>query len=1267
MNPTWPGPCLLVPISVDALVLGTLDVNPDNFAQAGPDYTQLRFAKSPTPKAFQPATGVGVPQVGVQLHWNMPVGLRHGQTQSTGGTNADVAFPALPNRWLVIRAFTATGSAVGSAPVLSAWLIRSDVDSSDPASVPFPSETAPYYIYIGQPVALTQTTTDPASQVQRVFAMGPGEPSYAVVFQGTSSVLGFQDPLTGVGDGTLSYLAIGYYNPGQWDPLLGVTKAEPNGFISEDEWKALMKGLAYTVGDGSEADLAAAQAAWQTWAKANGVDPTSLPSAQQNLPAQMLLAGGVQQIDWKGPNTTYGSSVPSSASVQVAVGNTAVEAMAAWLNHEVPTSQHPNYSIERLVEALALDQINTFITDPVALEDAVQGDAFGSVAGGSTWVVARPDTGFGGNQQFQADQSVPLNETQTQDLIGLCSLQKTLNQITRALATRQWELFGTSWKATQIKSTSPYWAQVQSTLTSLSAQVKQLQTDQAATVASVTSAQAALTALLGADYTLSLASRQSFDLCTDPVVLVAGAQPDDTWLQVDSEGNPISLPSRLTGQTITAFTVTAGGVTAPLTATQLAAKLDLSFLGFAPLPKESQDLLLETLLLDPGVLAWLATTWIANGGTGASLSDAEAAISAIQQAVRSAPELDNTLTPSLVGAVLDVVGTPPDPVGNHCWAQPWCPLYLDWQLEWHPTSLTSDQALSAWQLGETDFTWTQSSVSSLSVSYTGRSLLNSSAPNVLAARITQFLSSPTGEALPIYQRNDLSSVAHALANSGVLTQSLSGFTDFLIQRALGRATGAVSDADSPDNAALPNPPLLPDESDSPFQPIRAGHFLIKKLQVVDAYGQVLQVQQTTGNVVPWRSEAVTTAGVGNEAYVQMPPRIAQSARVDLTLVSAEDDTIASDSSDATSSVCGYLVPSYLDGGLLVFDASGAALGQLLAVLKDNGKSGVRWDAAPGSVPKSMGQESEHPRIECQRDAPLGSLPKIANSHLLALVNGVLAAGRDDVNALDDLLALIDGASALTDPTWSSSGQLGALVGAPLAVVRATVQLELCGDPVYDQSYLDTGKCVTGGLPAVSFPARIGDLAIRANGVVGYYANDAYDVAYAAYGYSAQAAALLRARVGLPPYVSSGFVVENALLQLGPLLDTGSLDTGNATNPPAAIPLTVFMAPRGIVPAITGQQPIQAVALPPGPVTQALSAMALTFRAGPLLVHPSRVRMPLPADIKGDWALTWRDTVTSWTESGVTNDPPTAMLMRSPARLTEGWLELTGALIADSGG
>lgn len=1250
MTPTWPGPVCLVPISIDALVLGTLDLQDNPLVGVGPVYSNLRWGKSPTAPPFSSAGGISTPSPGVQLHWNMPFGLRVGQTQSSGDDSSDVQFPLLPNRWLLVRAYTASTAPSGTAPTLTAWLIRGDVDSDDLAAVPFPSDTSSVkYTFIGEPILLDAPATDAASEQKRIYAMGPGEPSYAVVYQGTQTVLGFYDPMTGLGSGTVSYTAIGFYNPSSWDPLLGVTDSDPQGFTTQDAWAALMQGLLLAIGDGSEAALGEAQAAWQTWAQANGVDPSSLPQAQQDLPALMLPFGGVQEISWRGLTETYGSSVPSSTSVQVAVGNTAVEALGAWLATQVTAPSLPGYSIERLIEALSLDQITTFMSDPVALENAVQAAGFGSATGGTTWVVERPETGFDGNQSFQADQSLPLTEAQTSALLTLVTAQGTVNQLQRALATRQWELFAAQWKASQINSSSPYWTQVQSTITTLSSQVGELTSQLAAAQSEVDADATALRTLLGDDYTLSTASLESFDQPTDPVVLVAGANPGDTLIQVDPDGKPTLLPCRMTGQDITSYVVTADGVTAPLTAQALASTLNLGFLSMVPLPKECQDLLMETFLLDPGVLPWLASTWLANGGAGASLSDAMSSISAIQQALRAGPALDSSLSPTLVGAVLGVDGVPPDPVANHTWTQPWVPLYLDWEVEWHPTSLTASQALSDWALGESDFSWTGQTVSPIAITYTGRTLLNSSAPTVLAQRITQFLGTPTGQGLPIYQREDLEAVSVALAGSGVLTQSLSGLTDLLIQRVPGQASAALSGQGQLDDAVVPSPPVQADESDEPFQPIRAGHFLIKQLWVVDAFGQALKVQQTSGNVVPLRSDEVTTAGAANGAYVQLPPRIAQQTRLDLRLVSASSDAVPTTSSDATSPVCGYLVPSYLDGGLLVFDSAGVALGNLLPVYKDNDASGVRWDAAPGS------------------DQPLGAQPDIDNPHLLALVNGVLAAGRDDLDALNDLLTLLDGASLLADPDWANAGELGAIIGAPIAVVRATVQLELLGDPAYDQAWANTGDQVDGGLPAVSLPARVGDLAIRSNGVVGYYPNDDYDNIYAAYGYSSQATNVARAAADRPTTANSGYVVEDGLLQLGPMRSTAGLDNGAPVAPPAPTTLTVLMAPRGRLPVITGVHPVTSSALPAGPVTEALGAMTLNFRAGPLLVAPRAVHMPLPADIRGAWALTWRDTVTTWTQGEVADQDPTATLHPFPLRLTEGWLLLSGSLTAPSSG
>ena len=75
--------------------------------------------------------------------------------------------------------------------------------------------------------------------------------------------------------------------------------------------------------------------------------------------------------------------------------------------------------------------------------------------------------------------------------------------------------------------------------------------------------------------------------------------------------------------------------------------------------------------------------------------------------------------------------------------------------------------------------------------------------------------------------------------------------------------------------------------------------------------------------------------------------LAQPMRLDFRLLDATSDAIRSNSSDATSPICGWLLPNHLDNSLMVFDAAGQNLGELIEIVKDEG-TGVRWDAAPGS-------------------------------------------------------------------------------------------------------------------------------------------------------------------------------------------------------------------------------------------------------------------------------------------------------------------------------
>lgn len=1242
-TPIWSGPRLLTPMTVDALVLGEpnlRNVNTD-FAQVGVDYSQLRFSPpgSPTPSPFQqPPSGLNTPMPGVQLHWTVPAGLRSGQS-----TDTSVEFPLLPNRWLLIRSVTPTGST--AAPTLTAWLLQSDVIDYNNGS-PYPDPDNGPVVFIGSPQPLGGSFNDTPSTTKRLYGIGPGDPGFASVYQSAQNILAFYDPMTSVVNGDVSYTVIGFFNPPSWDPLLGVSQTDPEGFTSQDTWQSLMDQLRLQVGDGSPGDLTEAQAAWQAWAQANGVNPSGLPEAQQDLPGQLLCFGSVQQIAWQGTSVLYDTNVPPSGAVTVAAGNTSTEALGAWLDTQIQERGIQDYSAERLIEAIMTDTLTTFMSDVVGFEFLVAAQRFGASKGGDVTVVTLPSS----NPTSQT--TVPLDAQQTAALTTLNATEVQRNVLTSALSSRQWALFAAQWKLVQQPSNST----VQAAIASLTTQIDALNAELDTAITNAASQLQTLQGLLGDDYVTSTVSQDQYQAPADPVILVTSVQSDDKLVQRSTAALDVNLDGRMSGQTLTGFTLTVDQVTATLTSAEMAATLDLSFLTRSNLPLEAQDILIESLMLDPGVVPWLATLWMQEAGPGPTLGDVEQAITNLQAGVRAAPDLDDGLSARLLAEATGYLGTAPDPLANQDWEQPWTPVYISWQVSWHPSGAMPSQALTDWTLGEIDLEWTQTQVPDNGITYTGRTLLNTDAPIVLASRIDLLLTQQDLD-IPGFVRDDLQTMSDVLKTSDVVTQSLSGLTDMLIQRAVAQAYGNQSGDEAPENATLPAPPQ---SGEPPFQPIRSGHLSFLKLWVVDAWGQVLKTEVQGGTVVPLYSESmITPGGQVNQIYGQLPPRLAQSARLDLELVDATAASPAppSNASDSTSPICGYVAANHLDGGLLVYDATGTVQGELLPIVQDGGTSGLRWEAAPGL------------------DFPLGSPPQLENAHLQAMVEGILAQAEAGIDALGELLDLVDGVTTLANPNWSSNSNLSLLIGEPVAVVRATVQLQLDGDPVYDQAYSNTGRNVTNGYTAVAFPLRIGDVALPTDGVVGYYLDDDYSVCNAVYGYTPleglreatrSGPEAVRAAAMSLTVASTEYVVLNTLIPVPPQENTGALGTG--TTPPAPTPhtLTVLMSPFGQLTAITGFLPNQARALAPGPVTLAVSNLAFTARAGPLLVNPTGVRMPLPVDIQGTWNFVWRDTVTTWTEADIGNADAQAQLDPVPLQLYWGWLKLTGAFTSNNG-
>jgi hypothetical protein len=406
------------------------------------------------------------------------------------------------------------------------------------------------------------------------------------------------------------------------------------------------------------------------------------------------------------------------------------------------------------------------------------------------------------------------------------------------------------------------------------------------------------------------------------------------------------------------------------------------------------------------------------------------------------------------------------------------------------------------------------------------------------------------------------------------------------------------------------------------------------------------------------AQTMTTPGDATKSFIQLPPRVAQPARGGLTLIDAEDDSVPSNSSDTTSPICGWVMPNHLDVSLMVFDADGIMLGSIIQVQPDvapgTARTGLRWDAPPGS------------------DVPLGSPPAIENPHLRGVVNGLLAAGlRVGGAALDNLMDHIDSTLWVTAPLGLPAGGVSMLLGPPIAVVRGQLALSLSGMPSYDQSWLTTGASYVGPgnvyqpkpvpLESVPVAVRVGDQSFNDNGMLGYFTDGDYAHFYAVHGADTRTRAVrlglrrahrgLRELLGQPVAAADdgGYVTENHLV---PVLPDGK-----------PVAMTMFVDPRGSMPVVAGLLPPNWQTLPNGPVARALAAMKASFRVGPLLVaDPAAVRMPLPAEMRGQWAWTARTDVTTWRdEDTVQTQNADATFAATPPRLSEGWLILSGAL------
>lgn len=1143
------GPRLLVPIQVDALVVDDA-LNAKEQGKWAREKTKYSNIPNLMPTLTDVLATSGDVQTGVHLQWVLPDSLCQGAEE-----NGELTFPYIPNRWLVVRTLLKADLTLD----LKGWVILSDhlEETLTPEGSEFLRTDANgdfEAATIGKAIDLNNWTGEKNSDSLFLTAIGAGDAAFNSYTVNHNNVFSFVDDLKEYETEKLNiqYFVAGWYSATSEEPL------SPKSDTMEDILTALhdlsfsFNRVKNTATANDDTALQTAEKAFENWSKANGLKNNSL------IP-KMLCHGTLHSVIWNGKagdaiKSTTGKpnlNLDKSASLpDIIIANTGFDALVALLNQKIGTGK--TNKVGELLEAFEhhllseMDKTN----GQSVLDRAVHQSWFIPESSGKLWTLT-PQNDAPNNWRTVIEPIIPLLDIVNQH-------QATLENLVAQHHSEQAELYNAWYKKS--KFGNDYEAYFAAQLQTVQQTAQNIQQQQILVEQSTTALQAAIQAAnLENLITLQEKARPRYYEANDPTILIHAAKGSNKY------GFSNVLQCRYTGQTLTALKEYFSGESMTVTLTTLP---NLNFL-----PKEIEDLLKESILLNHHFSSYFRN----------QLTDSTVTTNnniAIQQTIVWNPELYEELDPAMITTQAGFTGLRPDFRSYNKYTLPWSPLFLDWQVSYY-SSGNAQNALDNWKLNEYDYTFTGTDKVFLSqeenkLTFEGRSLLSSQEAPILQAKLRDFKNTLTDEE----EQLTIETIIEVLGQLDIVTQRISGFNEALLTSNINDVIPVPPKEQTTIDAlasATVGLPMVDNETKPTFSPIRSGALFPEMIRVVDDFGIALYPLGQKGKKQPKKLPIKKGKGMDNAAIqkyplVQLPPRIAQPARIEMEWVSNTDDQKAIQFANAENPVCGWVIQNKLDRSLVFFDAAGKTLGAFF-IYKRGDVTQARWNG--------------------------NDVTTISNTHLQQLIQTLLNMKGNGL-ALSALLEQIDSSLWITDPMGEQQKQgLSVLVGRPLALVRTRVNLTLKGESFVNQALNKTGKKDTSGLLDVQFPARIGAVELPSNGVMGYYRAEDY---------------------------SQFFVLENTLESdksttiqhpYTPKSKHESLQIGQ--NKFAYF--TVLLDPRGSVHTTTGILPTFQLQLPNIYVEEPIKKMEITFRTGPLLTDPDQLRMPTPSSIRGQLSFT----------------------------------------------
>ncbi|MGH8222612.1 MAG: hypothetical protein ACREQZ_06530 [Woeseiaceae bacterium] len=887
-----------------------------------------------------------------------------------------------------------------------------------------------------------------------------------------------------------------------------------------------------------------------------------------------LCHGGVVDLTWQGAKQRY-PAAPNGTTTRVAIGGSAAEALSALVAPDNP-------DLQRVLCAFQHGQADQ-VAEPYQLTDLLHRHAFTAAPGGKRWTLEPVDRGS------DAQPLPPPLSSNVQNLLRqLNDAQQALDRHMRELESLRSRLFA-CWVTWGSKQTGPPARRPsRDVMKSAETEFQAAKAGQREREDEVGRCRTAVDAALKVEQTgmrLAESTMPPFLQPKDPFVVLDGEQP----MGMDGVGPERSDESRIEA-------ISRGrGAQDVLSGVRQGVDTWLAKDSFTvpipdaiPLNELTRLLLFELLLLDPNCSRLLDPT-------GKRLE---------RDLFRTLQDsLDQTAHAS--GITLEWLGQRPDDVAVTRWTgNSWRPLYLMWQAYWTPTyeRQTSPSphgsALAGWKIDPDEdaaVLMPQTTLGEIvtDMALQGATIISPLSGRALAASISRFVEA----AWPGARLDRLNSLDETIG----VGQSLGGLNELLLRQALGLFVPPLDPVwDTIERVPQSSVPIP-----STLFPVRAGALKIVNLWIVDAFGQTRKVLGSTQSP-PQIITSYALRPPSPAYHMALSPRLAQPARLNFDC--GPPDSIG------TSPVCGWLVPNFLDKSFIIFSAQGEPLGALESVLPALGEKTIsskvtfNWRPIPGSTLAISG---------------------IGNEWLRRFLDLVTQFSADEGQAFLELIDLVlrktDGRLPPEDAAMT------VLLGRPLALVRASVALELQGLPAgYWNTHQTAWKFETEGFEKVQVPVRLGGMRVPADGLVGYLtANN----------------------------VQSFFACQQAIRRVSSSsrIQYDGVVPIAASDPPVS--LTLLMDVSAKVHASTGILPRCVLDLPSEVSKQATLLEEVYFSAAPVLDESAgttaQLTMPRPSDAFGQWSWSTRPA-TGWHEIRPADD---RARFAGQVTLSEGWLKL----------